>query len=437
VTGESARDVASGRESSEDAVRGALERLERWQPVTNAFSQVFAGEARERARDPHEGVLAGVPVAVKELFDVAGRETTGCSAAYRGNVATSTAPVVSSLLDAGAIVVGKTNMHELAFGATNLISACGPTHNPWDPDRITGGSSGGSGAAVASRVVPIALGTDTGGSIRIPSSFCGVFGLKPTHGRLSLDGVMPLAISLDCPGPMAWSARDLALAWLALAGDEPAAAAPSRIAVMRTDRATGAVLDGVEAVAQGLGALGASVVEVPDGLAGTGDAWLEVTAPEFLAAHPKLLDRPDQVHPFIAAYLEFARTLSPEQAKDGRRRQAATRSWFDDQLRDAEVLVMPATPFPAPRADDESIPVRSGDVLDVHLGGASTFTRAVNLAGLPSLAMPAGSSPEGMPVGVQMVGRRGSEPLLLRAALALEDRDQRLASVEPPAPASA
>jgi aspartyl-tRNA(Asn)/glutamyl-tRNA(Gln) amidotransferase subunit A len=437
VTAESARDVASGRVSVEDAVRAALERLDRWDAVTNAFSQMFADEARQEATRPHEGVLAGVPVAVKDLFDVAGRETTGCSAAYRGNVATRDAPVVTSLRAAGAIVIGKTNMHELAFGSTNLISACGPAHNPWDPDRITGGSSGGSGAAVASRVVPIALGTDTGGSIRIPSSFCGVFGLKPTHGRLSLDGVMPLAPTLDCAGPMAWSAGDLALAWLALAGEEPASAGPDRVAVMRTDRATAAVLDGVDAVATAFTELGASTADVPDGLAGTSDAWLEVAAPEFLAAHPKLAENHDEVHPFIGALFEFARTLSPEQVEDGRRRQAQTRAWFDEQLRDAEVLVMPATPFPAPRADEYSITVRSGDAIDVHLGGASTFTRAVNLTGLPSLAVPAGRSPEGLPVGVQMVGRRASEPLLLRAGQALEGLDPRFASAEPPAPAPA
>jgi Asp-tRNA(Asn)/Glu-tRNA(Gln) amidotransferase A subunit family amidase len=437
VTAASARDIAAGGAAAEDAVERSLERLERWEPFTNAFSQVFAEEAREEANRPHDGVLAGVPVAVKDLFDVAGRETTGCTAAYRGTVASKDAPVVTALRTAGAIVIGKTNMHELAFGATNVISACGPTHNPWDPERITGGSSGGSGAAVASRVVPIALGTDTGGSIRIPSSLCGVFGLKPTHGRLPLDGVMPLAASLDCPGPMAWSAGDLALAWQAVAGEEPADALPNRVAVMRTERATDAVLEGVEAVVHGLAELGASSVDVPDGLAGTGDAWLEVTAPEFLAAHPTLLDRLDQVHPFIGAFLEFARTITPEAVEDGKRRQGQTRAWFDEQLRDAEILVMPATPFPAPRADDESVTVRSGDAIDVHLGGASTFTRAVNLAGLPSLALPAGRSPEELPVGVQLVGRRGTEPLLLAVAMSLEGLDPTFASVEPPSPLSA
>ena len=416
---ESARDVAAGLASSEDAVRGALDRLERWQPVTNAFSQVYADEALEESRREHRGVLAGVPVAVKDLFDVTGRETTGCSEAYRGNVAAKDAPVVAALREAGAVVIGKTNMHELAFGATNLISACGPTHNPWDSERITGGSSGGSGAAVASRVVPIALGTDTGGSIRIPSSFCGVFGLKPTHGRLSLEGVMPLAVSLDCPGPMAWSAGDLALAWEALTGEPPSGTLPARVGVLRTERATDDVLGNAEGLARDLASSSkASLSDVPDWLAGVADPWLELTAPEFREAHPQLQERRGDVHPFIAGYLDFAQTLPREQLEDGHRRAGEIRGWFEEQFRDLDVLVMPTTPYPAPRAVDESVSVRSGE-LDVHLGGASTFTRAVNIARLPSLAVPSGLS-QGLPTGAQLVGPRGSEAALLTAAYDLE-----------------
>src|SRR2546421_1145502 len=225
------------------AVEEALETIDRWQPVTNAFSQIFRDAGSE---EPREGPLSGVPVAVKDLFDVAGHETTGCSEAYRGNVASRDAVVVRRLREAGAILVGKCNQHELAFGTTNLISACGPAHNPFDPGRITGGSSGWSAAAVATRCVPIALGTDTGGSIRIPSSFCGVFGLKPTHGRLSLDGVMPLATSLDCPGPMAANAEDLTLAWRVLSREETTSSAAGSVAGMGTGRCTEEVQGAVE-----------------------------------------------------------------------------------------------------------------------------------------------------------------------------------------------
>src|SRR5205823_1854876 len=168
-------------------------------------SQVWASEAMDHAarQAPSAGGLEGVPIAVKDLYDVAGFETTGCSRIYAGRVAERDAPTIRRVRGAGLIMVGKTNQHELAFGGTNLYSACGRTGNPWDPRRMTGGSSGGSAAAVAAGVVPWALGSDTGGSIRIPASMCGIFGLKPTAGRLSIEGVLPLAPSLDCPGPMA------------------------------------------------------------------------------------------------------------------------------------------------------------------------------------------------------------------------------------------
>ena len=380
---------------------------------------------------------AGVPVAVKDLFDVEGHETTGCCAAYRGNVARRDAEVVTRLRRAGAVIVGKCNQHELAFGTTNLISACGPAHNPFDPERIVGGSSGGSAAAVAARCVRIALGTDTGGSIRIPSSYCGLFGLKPTHGRLSLEGVMPLAASLDCPGPIASTASDLALAWKALSGEgeAPSDAPAARVAILRTERATEDVLDAIDATADAVRRLGAQTVDVSDGLAGVADPWLEVAAPEFLAAHGALLERRDDVHPFIAAYLDFASTLPAAQADEGRARAEQIREWFEEQLRDADALLMPATPYTAPLVTDEAIMVRSGDTIDVHLGGASTFTRAVNLAGLPSLAIPAGVNADGMPVGLQLVGGRGTESVLLATAAALEELDERFRSPVPAPPA--
>src|SRR5205807_3176374 len=202
---------------------------------------------------------------------------------------------VRRLREAGAVVVGKCNQHELAFGTTNLVSACGPAHNPFDPDRITGGSSGGSAAAVATRCVPIALGTDTGGSIRIPSSFCGTFGLKPTQGRLPLDGVMPLARSLDCPGPIASNAGDLALAWRVLSGEETTSSAAGSIAVMGTDRCTDEVLGAIEATAAALGRLGATATLVPDGIQDSPFAWVEVAAPEMFRDHGALLERRDLV----------------------------------------------------------------------------------------------------------------------------------------------
>src|SRR3989440_6211695 len=271
------------------AVEEALETIDRWQPVTNAFSQIFRDAGSE---EPREGPLSGVPVAVKDLFDVAGHETTGCSEAYRGNVASRDAVVVRRLREAGAILVGKCNQHELAFGTTNLISACGPAHNPFDPQRIVGGSSGGSAAAVATRCVRIALGTDTGGSIRIPSSYCGLFGLKPTHGRLPLDGVMPLAASLDCPGPIAATAADLALAWHVLSGDPRTSPPAASVGVIATHRCTDDVHAAVMHTAAALRDLGVATTDVPDALRDSPLVWVDIAAPEMFRDHRALLDTP-------------------------------------------------------------------------------------------------------------------------------------------------
>ena len=425
--------VAGGSAAPAELVKRALERIDAWQPATNAFSQVFAGEAAAEAREPRSGPLGGVPVAVKDLYDMAGHETTGCCAAYRGNVATEDADVVRALREAGAIIVGKTNQHELAFGTTNLISACGPAYNPWDRERVPGGSSGGSSAAVAAGVVPFALGTDTGGSIRIPASYCGVFGLKPTHGALSLKGVMPLSVSLDCPGPLAATAGDLALAWEVLSGRRADGSVAASVGVLDTGRCTEDVHEAVQATAGALEELGATRSAVPDGLVDAPEIWMEVAAPEFARDHEVLFERRDAVHPLIASFLDYG-VQARERGDVAREGTAKTAAWFDEQLRDHEVLLLPATPYPAPRADDDQLEVRDGSMVDVHLGGASNFTRPVNLAGLPAVAFPAGVTASGLSVGVQLVGRRGGEGTLLATVAALEALEARFRSRRPPSP---
>jgi len=412
------------------AVEEALATIDRWQPVTNAFSQIFRDAASE---EPREGPLSGVPVAVKDLFDVAGHETTGCSEAYRGNVASRDAVVVRRLRDAGAILVGKCNQHELAFGTTNLISACGPAHNPFDPDRIVGGSSGGSAAAVATRCVPIALGTDTGGSIRIPSSFCGLFGLKPTHGRLPLDGVMPLATSLDCPGPIAATAADLALAWHVLSGDPRTSPPAAGVGVIDTDRCTDDVHRAVMHTAEALRDLGVATTDAPDALRDSPFVWVDIAAPEMFRDHRALLDTPEKIHPSIWAFLDYGSKEPPERLQAAREEAGLVRRWFDEQLSAADAVLMPATPFAAPLATDGEIEMRDGERIDVHIGGSS-FARAANLAGLPSIAIPAGRTSQGMPIGVQLVGRPDSEALLLETAARLESFDERFRSPVPAAP---
>ncbi|HXF57451.1 MAG TPA: amidase [Actinomycetota bacterium] len=426
--------------SAAELVERALERAQAWQPVTNAFSQLWE-EAREearrtdalRARGGGGGPFAGIPLAVKDLFDVAGRETTGCSLAYRGRVADRDAPVVERLQDADLVLVGKTNQHELAAGGTNLVSACGPTRNPWDPARMTGGSSGGSGAAVASGVVPWALGSDTGGSIRIPAAMCGTFGLKPTTGRFPLDGMLPLAPSMDCPGPMAATAEDLWILYGLMGGHGHLSLTPRpwlletkgrsfRVGVpdgFFAERIHDEVLAAVEATARVLEGAGVAV-EAVDGRAvrGVRSTWARVCYPEFAAAHPGI-DR-GLLHPSVRAWMEEGERFTPEERAEAARRRAEVARWFRERLEALDALLIPTTPYPAPRADQAEVDLGSGGTVAVGEVGPGWITCSVNLAGLPALSLPTAVSREGVPVGVSLVGREDDEEALVRLAVLWE-----------------
>ena len=424
--------VATGGLSPVDAVRDALAAIEAWQPHTRLASQVWGEEALDLATALGErpvGPLHGVPVMVKDLYDVQGHETTGCSAAFAGNVARGTSPLVYRLRRAGAIVVGKANQHELAAGATNHVSACGPTRNPWDLERLTGGSSGGSAVAVAAGAAPLALGSDTGGSIRIPASFCGVTGLKPTHGRLPLHGVMPLAPSLDCPGPIARSALDVTLAFALLDGERPDRV-PGPVEGLRVATASAGlyaermdpdVRGAVGHVTETLASAGADAGEVDlSGIEDANDVWDRLAWAEFAAAYPDLdLDRID---PWTRGLYEQGVGRPESERNDARFRRGAIRTAFARALEAADVLVLPATPFAAPRFDDERVDVGDGEPFETYRGACAWFTRAVSLAGLPALSIPAGADGRGLPLGVQLVGRERDEWTLLRAGVAFQDR---------------
>jgi Asp-tRNA(Asn)/Glu-tRNA(Gln) amidotransferase A subunit family amidase len=430
---EAARAVRERRVSPVELVEEALRAAEAWQPVTNAFSALHPDEALvearrradEVARAEVAGPLHGVPVAVKDLFDVAGWETTGCCAAYRGRVADRDAAVVRALREAGAVIIGKTNQHELAAGATNLVSACGPTANPWDPRRITGGSSGGSGAATATRVVPVALGSDTGGSVRIPAALCGVAGLKPTHGALSLDGVMPLAPSMDTVGVLGPSVLDLALAFAVLAGDElaePRGPLPS-IGVFEEPFVTEVHADvrrSVEAVAATFAGAAARVVRLPGGLSYDPEDWDRLGWSEFFEAHGHLVDGGD-IASLTRRFLEKGRDLPPEERDAARRRTEQLREVFLGHLRSVDVLLAATTPAAAIAREDRYVVVEDGRSLDVIRGGVSLITRPANMVGLPALSLPAGFTEDGLPVGVQLIGRPGEEHVLLHAGAAFQE----------------
>lgn len=409
----------------------ALSKADSWQPVTNAFSQLRPEEtlaearalADSLARGGESGPLAGVPVAVKDLFDVEGWETTGCCAAFSGRVASKDSEAVRRLRAAGAVVLGKTNQHELAAGATNVVSACGTTRNPWDADRITGGSSGGSAAAVASGVSSVALGSDTGGSIRIPASFCGVGGLKPTYGSVPMEGAMPLSPSLDTGGPLAFDVADLGLALEALSGRRvaPRQATGAVVAVLHGDTARTAQEDVLEATDRIAGILSGAGVRITTAeLKGADDAlgvWDRVAWAEFADCYPDLIDSED-VHTRTRAILEFG-AESRDALAPAKERMREIRGVFLEALSDADALLLPATPSPAPRMGDRIVTV-GGAGLDVRMGAPSVLTRPVSLTGFPALALPCGVSEEGLPLGAQLVGRDGAEDLLLGLGMAFQ-----------------
>jgi Asp-tRNA(Asn)/Glu-tRNA(Gln) amidotransferase A subunit family amidase len=446
---EMAEAIRTRQVSPVDLIERALARAEAWQPSTNAFSQLWADHAlgdaglvevaaRALARSPHPAggvgatrgfeqlpLSAGIPIAVKDLFDVAGRETTGCCAAYEGNLAKHDAPTVAAVRDTGMVMLGKTNQHELAAGGTNLVSAIGRTGNPWDPRRMTGGSSGGSAAVVASGVVPWALGSDTGGSIRIPASMCGVFGLKPTTGRLSTRGLLPLAPSLDCPGPMASTAVDLWLLFCVLA-DAPATEltsdGPFRIAVpggFFQENVHPETRAAVEAVAGALSGAGAEVREVDDepridAVGGIRWVWARICYPEFARAHPGI-DR-SRVAPSVVEWMEMGESFPAEDLAQASVAREEIGRWFRSRLEGLDALVIPTTPYPAPLADQGTVDLGPAGTVRVDRVGPGWLTSALNLAGLPAVSLPAGRSSEGLPIGVSLAGPDGSEERLLQLA---------------------
>jgi aspartyl-tRNA(Asn)/glutamyl-tRNA(Gln) amidotransferase subunit A len=314
----------------------------------------------------------------------------------------------------GAIVVAKTNQHELAAGGTNVVSACGPTRNPWDTSRMTGGSSGGSAAAVATGSVPLALGSDTGGSIRIPASFCGVSGLKPTTGRVGMGGAMPLATSLDTAGPIAATVEDVAVAFgvlagqdLKLGGGDHDSLRGQRVGLLGgffRGLADPEVLQAVDDVAEVLGEAGLDVERVEvKGIDDAADVWSILCWSEFADRYGTLLDEPESVLEETRRLLEYGRSVSPDQREGARLRAAEIRASFLEVLRGVEVLLAPTTPHAAPKAVAERVGVAGGFQV-VHRGGPAWFTRPISLAGLPALSIPAGFSSEGLPLGVQLIG---------------------------------
>jgi AtzE family amidohydrolase len=444
---EIAREVRAGRlraaEVAERAIAAA--KADRW----NAYTEVTEARARAEAaavdaavaRGEDPGPLAGVPVAVKNLFDLEGLPTLAGSKIRRTAApAARDAFLVRKLRDAGAVVAGALNMDEYAYGFTTENEHDGPTHNPHGRNRMAGGSSGGSAAAVAAGMVPLALGSDTNGSIRVPASLCGIWGLKPTYGRLSRQGAFLFAASFDHLGPFARSVEDLALAYNAMLGDDPedpaqqwrgaetVAASPGidglRIAVADDHFARNGHAEGFAAVAAVAKALGATRrVTIPEAGRGRAAAFL-ITMAEGGNLHlPDLRTRPDHFDKatrdrFLAGTLLPAQWLQQAQRVRAAYRRAAMRVWEE-----CDVILAPATPYVAPEigqdmieVDGQRIPVRP------NLG---VFTQPISCIGWPVIAAPVADpaaigTPHGLPIGVQLIAAPWREDALFRVAAHLE-----------------
>ncbi|HXG39524.1 MAG TPA: amidase [Candidatus Limnocylindrales bacterium] len=449
-----APELAAGRVSPVHLVEALLRRAERLEPILRAYVRLDPASAleaaeragREIAAGAYRGPLHGVPIAVKDNLPVSGWPTTNGSPLMAAYVAGHEAGVVERLRAAGAVIVGTTRLHEWAMGGTCTYEPGGPVRNPWDPDRVPGGSSGGSAAAVAAGLAYGAIGTDGAGSIRTPAAYCGVVGLKPTRGLVTRFGIVPPTSSpLDHVGPLARSVADARLILEATAGydprdptsrrppDELPRGLPDRrprIGAVRSDvlrevrpEVGAAVADVVDSLAR-LGC-DAVEVEVPSlGLAGLVWAGVLSEAQELLLPlavdHPDGFANPDLRYRILAA--EFVRAADVRRA-----RQLATRLrgeiWA--ALDDVDALLLPTTTTPAFPIGAERVAVGSGELVDLRRPGGQArvttrLTLPFNVAGLPALSIPAPALVDGLPVGVQLVGRPWADEWLLELAGTLE-----------------
>jgi aspartyl-tRNA(Asn)/glutamyl-tRNA(Gln) amidotransferase subunit A len=471
--------------SAADVCTQALARIGAVNPQLNAFNTVVADRAMARAqdidRDPQrwrDAPLAGVPVAIKDNLCTRGVRTTASSRMLEHYVPPYDATVVSRLERAGAVIVGKTNCDEFAMGSSNENSAFGPVRNPWALDRIPGGTSGGSAAAVAAGLAPMALGSDTGGSIRQPASLCGVVGLKPTYGRVSRYGLIAHASSLDQIGPLTRTVHDAALTLGILAGDDAADATcaaepvPDYTAALTGDvRGTRigvprALLDGIDAdvsraidaALEVLRARGATVVDIdlPHAKYATPVYYLVSTAEAssnlarydgvrygFRADGPGTKDqelwtmyartRAQGFGPevkrriMLGTYVLSAGYYDAYYLKAQQARTLILRD-YDQAFADVDVVAMPTSPTPAVRIGE-----RVSDPVQMYL--MDVFTVSANLSGLPAISVPCGFTREhdGLPIGLQLMGRRFDEATLLRVADAYE-RDTEWSKQQPPLP---
>lgn len=436
--------VRAKKISPVDLTQECLKRIDRVNPKLNAFITVTAESALAQAREAEaevqkgqwKGPLHGIPIALKDLVDTAGVRTTAGSAVFKERVPTEDAEITRRLKAAGAVLLGKLNMHECAFGGSSVISAFGPVRNPWDAEYSPGGSSGGSAAAVAEGMCFGAIGSDTGGSIREPAGYCGIVGLKPTYGRVSTRGVIPLSWSQDHMGPMTRTVRDAAVMLQTLAGYDPEDVTSANVLV--PDYA--AALEkkqsfhlGIprahfyeelhpeiqEAMTAALGVLGKLTasqqeVEVPAG----GDFSGTVLVAEAYVYHEENVKKsPELYHPETLRRIRAGAEVSASAYIAARRQLEQVRRATPKIFETVDVLVTPTSPVPPGKISEllgEPDKLRGRELLMLR------NTRPFNILGLPTISIPCGFSKSGLPIGMQLTGPMGAEAAVLSLAQAYE-----------------
>ncbi|MFO0887627.1 MAG: amidase [Isosphaeraceae bacterium] len=450
TAGEVARKVARGELSAAEVVGSALDRIRALQPRLNAIITVADESARKRAESIDRLVkmglsermpLLGVPLVIKDSFHVKGIRTTAGSKILADFVPNEDATVVSKLTKAGAIVVGKASLHEFAYGFTNRNPHYGDCKNPWDPERIPGGSSGGNAAALATGMALGAIGGDTGGSIRLPAGLCGVVGLKVTYGRVSRAGGIPLSWSLDTVGPMTRTVADAALLLHAIAGHDPADPSTRQGPVPDYTAGLGGDLKGIRigiphdrflaavdpevgaAMQAAMGILkdkGARLVDVRfPALDPAIGAHRAILFSEAATAHETMIrtqanDLSDDVRPLLQSGLFF----TAAQYLAARQSRLRTIAEYREIWADFDVLLTPTSPIPAPKIGETSAKLGGQDVPMVR--AFLDLTCPFNLTGQPGLSVPCGFTKAGLPIGMQLVGRPWDEATLLKVGSAYE-----------------
>jgi len=426
-----------------EVTRECLGRIDRLNPSLNAFITVTGESALAEARRAEaeilrgewRGPLHGVPLALKDLIDTAGVRTTAASALYKDRVPDQDAEVVRRLRQAGAVIIGKNNLHEFAYGGSSLVSYFGDVHNPWDVGRIAGGSSGGSAAAVVAGLAYAAIGTDTAGSIREPAALCGCVGLKPTYGRVSSRGVIPLSLSLDHVGPLATTVEDVAIVLQAIAGydagdvttaDIPVADYVSavregakllRVGVPRAyffEDLDSEVASAMEHALRGIATLVAEVREVQ--LEVPTDRTLQA-AESYTYHAASVAKSPEFYQPETLRRIRSGERISAAEYIERRRELDEARRGIGQVFADVDVLVTPTMPMPAPaiaglNANPEALRPAELKLL--------RNTRPFNVWGLPAISVPCGFTQRGLPIGLQIAGPHWREDLVLQLAHAYE-----------------